>query len=75
MQRTLEGLGHPFRMRAICRRAGLRQLPERVHRPHSPRPVDRSAGLLLPTLPGTDCMARQRSSAELGTVEGTLPRL
>src|SRR5271166_1914932 len=60
-----ERFGPDPRMRAVHPRTDVRKLPERLHQPHSARPVDRYARVTLPRLRRSHSMARQHSSAEL----------
>ena len=62
-------------MRAVCLRAGIRQLPERLYQPYSSRPIGDYAWIPLPGLPGTDSLVSQSSAGELADAARPMPGL
>jgi len=62
-------------MRAVRRRAGIRQFFECLHKPHSTRPIRHQPQVSLPCLWRFPSMARQCSFLELAAAPPPLPRL
>ena len=60
-------------MRAVRNRAGIRQLSECLHQPHSARRVGRQSSIPLPHLRRSHPLVRQSSAAELAVAASPLP--